>query len=371
MARPATRWLAAGMACLVASVGTAAGAGTDPERAGLDQRFSAALQKELGLLEALDAIDQNASQLDAQIVRTSADVATATDALLQAEKQRSEAQARLEATRRVVQLRLRSLQRISQLPTLRFALSHKDFAASVAKDRLLRQLLAQDKLKLDAYRTLLRDLESLTAERDASLKKLKDLDLLLHTQKAKAEQERRDKQAVLVQVTADRKYHERMVRDISLADRELARKIETLQELTDRQYFFGSAKGTLLPPVIGRVEVPFGIVRNSRFGTTTLHRGHDYRGSGAQGQPVRTVYWGRVAHVGWLTGYGETVIVDHGRGWHTVYAHLERVAVTTGDLLKARARIADMGQSGSLKGRYLYFEIRHNGQPVDPAEWMH
>jgi septal ring factor EnvC (AmiA/AmiB activator) len=318
-------------------------------------------------LQALDAIERNATEVDAKIVRLSTDVAAATDALLQAERQRAETQRQLEVQRRRVQARLRSLQRISQLPTLRFALSHKDFAESVAKDRLLRQLVRRDKLQLHEYRRLLADLDSLTAGRDASLRKLQDLDLELHAQKAKAEQDRRDKQAVLVQVTADRKFHERMVRDVSAADRELTHKIETLK---DRQYAFAQAKGKMLPPVIGTVETPFGNVRNSRFGTTTLHRGVDYRGSNSQGQSVRAIYWGRVVHVGWLSGYGETIILDHGRGWHTVYAHLERITVTAGQVVRAREKMADMGQTGSLKGRYLYFEIRHNGQPVDPAEYL-
>ena len=98
-------------------------------------------------------------------------------------------------------------------------------------------------------------------------------------------------------------------------------------------------------------------------------RGIDYRAG--VGASVRAVFWGRVAFVGWLTGYGTTVIVDHGRGWHTVYAHLEDVTVVVGELLPARSRVGLIGQSGSIKGRFLYFEIRHNGQPVNPTEWFY
>lgn len=340
------------------------------ERADLLKRYEKALQTELGLLKTLDELDQRADKLDEQIVRLSVTLANATDAMLQAEKQRSLAQADLEAMRATVQLRLRAILRIAQLPTLRFALSHEDFARSVAKDRLLRRLLSADRRRLTQYAEKLRALEKLTGERDRALQKLQKLDMELHTEKALAEQERRDKRALLSELDSDRRLHERAARDQDAAHRALSEQIQALAEWSERKYTFAMVQGKLLPPVQGRVEVGFGDLRHPRFGTVTLHRGLDFRGPPGPGQAVRAVFWGKVAFVGWLTGYGETVILDHGRGWHSVYAHLENVLVAQGDLVKARHRIADIGQSGSLKGRYLYFEIRHNGQPVDPGEWL-
>ncbi len=342
------------------------------ERQELAVRYAKALQTELGLLQALDAIDQHAGEVDEQIVRLSVDMAAATDALHAAEKARAEAQNQLETMRVSVQARLRAILRLAQLPTLRFALSHQDFATSVAKDRLLRRLLVRDKERLDGYRKELNDLARLTAERDAGLQKLTDLEQKLHAEKARAEQERRDKLALVAEIDADRKYHERIGRDLDIANRQLTERIEALQEWSERKYTFAMLQGKLLAPVSGRIDVPYGEIRNARFGTVTLHRGLDYRpAGGAPGQTVRAVFWGKVAHIGWLTGYGQTVILDHGHGWHTVYAHLENIKVELGEVVKSRQRMAEVGQSGSLKGRYLYFEIRHNGQTVDPAEWVH
>ncbi len=340
------------------------------ERADLLKRYEKALQTELGLLKTLDELDQRADKLDEQIVRLSVALANASDAMLQAEKQRALAQADLEAMRATVQLRLRAILRIAQLPTLRFALSHEDFGRSVAKDRLLRRLLTADRQRLTHYAEKLRALEKLTAERDRALQQLQKLDMQLHSEKALAEQERRDKRALLAELDSDRRLHERAARDQDAAHRALSEQIQALAEWSERKYTFAMVQGKLLPPVQGRVEVGFGDLRHPRFGTVTLHRGLDFRGPNAPGQAVRAVFWGKVAFVGWLTGYGETVILDHGRGWHSVYSHLENVLVSQGELVKARHRIADIGQSGSLKGRYLYFEIRHNGQPVDPAEWL-
>jgi len=365
------RRLLAAVATLVLATGAApAGAADDAERADLLRRYSAALERQLGLLETLDRIEQQAEALDARIVQLSRDRARATDALRGAEAQRARAQAQLEAMRQAVQARLRAVLHIAQLPTLRFALSHSDFADSVRKDRLLRRLIAHDKLRLHHYRSQLSSLDKLTAQRDRALGALEAVDLQVHAEKARAEQERKDKQALLAEIDQDRHVHARAVKDADAAHKLLTDKIAALQEWQERKFTFAMVQGKLLPPVNGRVEVGFGEVRHPRFGTTTLHRGVDLRSGSGPGQAVRAVFWGKVAHVGWLTGYGETVILDHGRGWHTVYGHLEEVKVAPGEIVKARQRIADIGQTGSLKGRYLYFEIRHNGQPVDPGEWL-
>ena len=340
------------------------------ERKGLVERYGKALEQELGLLKALDQLDRDASVIESRIVKLATERATATDTLVAAEDARAKAERELESMRQATRARLRAILRIAHLPTLRFALSAKDFSESVVKDRLLRRLLAADRVRLATYRARLTDLEQLTRQRDVAVQKLNALDLELHAQKAKGEQERRDKVALLAQIEEDRKYQERAARDLDAAHKQLSAQIVTLKEWSERKYTFALTQGKLLPPVQGRVETGFGEVRHPRFGTVTLHRGLAYRAGNAQGIAVRAVFWGRVAHVGWLTGYGETVILDHGRGWHTIYAHLENVRVNVGDLVPARARIADVGQSGSLRGRYLYVEIRHNGLPVDPGTWF-
>ena len=340
-------------------------------RKALSERYAKALSSELGLLKALDQLDRDADDLDARMVRLSVERAAATDKLSAQEDSRARAEQDLEWMRVAVQHRLRAILRIAHLPSLRFALSSKDFAESVVKDRLLRRLLAADRARLADYRQRLVDLQRLTAGRDAALKQLEQLDLQLHEERAKAEAERRDKLALIEQIDGDRKYQEKASRDGDAASKALAAEIATLQEWQERKYTFASTQGKLLPPVPGRIETGYGEIRNPRFGTVTLHRGLDFRAGAGTGIAVRAVFWGRVAYVGWLTGYGETVLLDHGHGWHTVYAHLENTRVAVGDVVAARVRIADIGTTGSIKGRYLYFEIRRNGQPVDPTPWFH
>jgi septal ring factor EnvC (AmiA/AmiB activator) len=337
----------------------------------IDSDYGKALQTELGLLKTLDQLDRDVVELEGRLVKLATQRADAADALAKAEERRAKAAAELARMQGAVRARLRAVLKIAHMPTLRFALSSRDFAESVVEDRLLRNLLRADRQRLADYRTRLHGIERLTAGRDAALKQLTVLDLQLHEEHARAERERRDKAALVVKIAEDRKFHERAARDLDTAHRQLTAQIATLHEWQERKYTFALMHGRLMAPIMGRVEVGFGELRHPKFGTTTLHRGLDYRPwSQGPGTAVRAVFWGRVAYVGWLTGYGDTVILDHGRSWHTVYAHLDAIRVQEGAVVASRERIADVGQSGSVKGRYLYFEIRRNGQPVDPAEFF-
>ena len=79
---------------------------------------------------------------------------------------------------------------------------------------------------------------------------------------------------------------------------------------------------------------------------------------------------GRVVHAGWFRGYGNIVIVDHGDGYHTLVAHLGSMRTAVGEEVEAGAILGTVGDSGSLKGPMLYFEIREKQRPVDPAPWL-
>ncbi len=340
-------------------------------RESLHARYGRVLAKELGLLQALDRLDRDAVEADKRLARLALERADATTALRKAETLRAGAERRLAEMRTAVRARLRALLRLRRVPALRFVLSAEDFARSVVKDRLLERLVEGDRARLARYRAQVARLAKDTRSRDAELARLKRLDTALHDEKAKLERQRHDKQALLTQIEVDPIYNDGARRDMDAANRALVERVRTLKEWQQRRFTFGRVKGKLLPP-LGRytLEVPFGPRRHPSFGTTTWHRGVDFRVPGRGTAPVRAVFWGRVAHVGWLTGYGTTVIIDHGKGWHTVYAHLDRVSVELDQVVRSRQQIAMVGASGSLKGRYLYFEIRENGRAQNPQHWF-
>ena len=131
---------------------------------------------------------------------------------------------------------------------------------------------------------------------------------------------------------------------------------------------FRARKGQLSFPTKGLVEVGFGKVVNPRFNTVTVQKGIDIRAG--EGTEVHTIGAGTVVYAGWLKGYGNLVIVDHGSNYHSLYAHLANSQVEVGNAVEEGEALGQVGDTGSLKGSYLYFEIRKAGQAVDPLPWL-
>ena len=104
---------------------------------------------------------------------------------------------------------------------------------------------------------------------------------------------------------------------------------------------------------------------NPRFGTKTFRNGIDIEAS--EGSNIAAVFPGHVVYTGWFRGYGNLIIVDHGDEYYTVYAHAADIRVTEGDEVKQGQIIGTVGDTGSLQGPRLYFEVRHEGKPQDPS----
>jgi len=117
-----------------------------------------------------------------------------------------------------------------------------------------------------------------------------------------------------------------------------------------------------------KVSSHFGWRRDPIDGQSRFHKGTDV--AMAYGQEVRAASAGKVVSVGERTGYGLTVVVSHGRGLETRYAHLSSADVKPGDSVTAGDVIARTGNSGRTTGPHLHFEVLDRGQPVDPEAWL-
>lgn len=124
----------------------------------------------------------------------------------------------------------------------------------------------------------------------------------------------------------------------------------------------------LVPPSEGRVSVKFGMVRHPVLGRTRLHTGWDY--AAARGSPARAAANGRVVEARWSGPYGNRVVIDHGGGLQTTYAHLKNIAVANGACVEKGSRIGDVGSTGLSSGAHLHFETNQHGRVADPAAWL-
>jgi septal ring factor EnvC (AmiA/AmiB activator) len=131
---------------------------------------------------------------------------------------------------------------------------------------------------------------------------------------------------------------------------------------------FISSKGLLPLPVKGKIITSFGRSLVGRLNTETFRSGIDIQAD--RGEPVRSAYSGRILFSDWYKGYGNLIIIDHGDHYYSVYAHLEDRLKSKGDKVETGETIGTAGDSGSVAGTGLYFELRHRGKPMDPLEWI-
>jgi septal ring factor EnvC (AmiA/AmiB activator) len=131
---------------------------------------------------------------------------------------------------------------------------------------------------------------------------------------------------------------------------------------------FQTYKGLLKMPVKGKIISLFGKFKNTQFNTLNFRSGIEIQTE--RGEPIQAVYGGKILYADWFKGYGNMIIIDHGDNYYTVYGHIEEAFKTAGDLVEAGEVMATAGDTGSINGPKLYFEIRHHGKPLDPTQWL-
>src|SRR5438067_5359423 len=258
---------------------------------------------------------------------------------------------------------------------LRFLLGAQSIADLLKRRRLFDALIASD---FDDLTRLRFAEQGAKASRDELSQAQQELSRAAREEADKRsalEQRAREQRKLLAAVQEEKSLHEEAVAELEEAERELTGRIGELQKTpqaprTSAQlHTLKTRRGKLAFPIEeGRIEAHFGRAVDPRFGTVTVQRGIDVRCP--EGTPVHAIAAGTVAHAGWFRGYGNLLIVDHGHGYFSLMAHLATLARAKDDVVRAGEVVGTVGDTGSLKGPYLYFELRDGQTALDPERWL-
>ena len=186
--------------------------------------------------------------------------------------------------------------------------------------------------------------------------------------------ERRAKKRLIARFHTDRTRERAVLVELEKAARALEETLASLRDSPKGSRLalsgppFVSLRRALPPPVDVPITRGFGRVIDDEFFTETFRAGVEY--DAPQGAPVRAVADGDVRFAGWFRGFGRLVILDHGDEYFTVSGHLSEMSVEVGDRVARGELIGAVGETGSLSGPQLYFEIRRGGEPLDPGDWL-
>lgn len=134
-------------------------------------------------------------------------------------------------------------------------------------------------------------------------------------------------------------------------------------------YLAGQGRGSMFDwPLRGSISSSFGLRIHPIFKTKNFHSGIDI--AAPAGTSVKAAAAGEVLFVGWLRGYGQVVILDHGRNYSTVYAHLSSALVREGQVLRAGSALGRVGRTGTATGYHLHFEVRIGSTVKNPLDYL-
>lgn len=313
--------------------------------------------------------------LEGQSLQKQQDLATAEDRLRKTQEEAAsltarsaKLDARLGAMRAEVANRLAILYRLGRPRYARVFLASSRPSDILGAYRTAEALSIRDARLIGSYRA-----ESLAAREQA-----RQLARLAPVLAAKEQEKKRAfddaahvldaKRTLLRSVQSDRKTHQSALSEMEAAEQAMGRVLAGLPAPVPPVISFDRFRGLLDWPAEGRVGAAFGTSIDRKFGTKVVHNGIDLEAP--FGAPVRSVHDGTVVFAQWFRGYGLTVIVDHGEGWLSVYAHASVLLVAKGESVGRGQKIILVGDTASIRGPFLYFELRKDGHPVDPLVWL-
>lgn len=328
-------------------------------------------QQERSVLDTLGDVETALRSAQADLRRVEAERSEAEARLARAREAEASAQQRIQAGLAAIRPRLLARERMGRTGSLQILLASRSLSDLVKRRYLLDRILSRDMAILRGAKAAYDVRERARAEREVEAVRIHELALEAEDRRKLAEARKEERETILAALRGARAFHERAAAEVKVQAKQLANFVATLPP--PRSGLSGpgglaARRGRLPSPAPGPITVGFGRVVNPKFNTVTVQNGIDI--AAPAGAPVRAVAAGRVVHSGWFKGYGNLVIVDHGDGYHTLVAHLATMQTAMGEEVDQGAVLGTVGDSGSLKGPYLYFEVREKGRPVDPRPWL-
>ena len=199
--------------------------------------------------------------------------------------------------------------------------------------------------------------------------RLKEKSIAVQEQREKYNQTIKDTNKFITSLQRQKALAEKAAKEAEEAQKEAGAMIARLQRQRERAFIPATGKGSKFDwPVRGPLASPFGDRIHPILKRKILHAGIDV--AAPNGTAVKTAAPGEIIYNGWLRGYGRVVVVDHGRGFSTLYAHLSASLVKEGQVVRDGATIARVGKTGNVTGYHLHFEVRHYGTPVNPIKYL-
>jgi len=253
-------------------------------------------------------------------------------------------------------------------------LGAKSMGDAVRRYQFMHLIAQSDAQMIGTYRESKKQLETESSRLGESMQQISEVRADKEAENANLAANKKKRQNVLVAIRSEKSKHVDAIKDLEQAQAELQNLLDDLQRRGTPEKDlpstgeFAALKGRLMWPVSGKIIRGYGKHTHPKYGTVTMNNGVDI--SASSGAPIVAVAAGVVEFVDWIDSFGKCVILNHGGGYYTLYAHVADTSVSQGQKIGRGQVIASVGDTGSLDGYVCHFEIRKARAALDPAEWL-
>jgi septal ring factor EnvC (AmiA/AmiB activator) len=339
----------------------------------LREKISAEEKKESTLLSQLEKTTLTKNLIKNEIEARSLQMAKVNREMAIMRDEIGDLRLKLQSGQRSVERTLVTLYKYGRFDFLQFLLDAGNVSALFSESRHLGLLASYQEGILAAYLKSMTELRSDEAALRAKREELARLVQESSLKKQELEAQEAASRSLIQQIRDNKRSFEKALEE----QKDRAEHLQTLmsrlasQELVLPFRFvpFYERKGKLAWPLTGKVITRFGLERHPHFGTIIMNNGIEIAPSEDKAV-IRAVQPGKVVYADYFQGYGNLIIIDHGMNYYTLYGHCAEFLVARGEFVKEDQLLASVGDSGSLKGRCLYLEIRYRTKPLDPLQWL-
>ena len=313
----------------------------------LDEEAEAAIAEHEACKAELDATEARLEENEEKLKKTQADYEDKTEKLGK---------------------RVRDIYINGQISYMDVLFGAKDFSDLMTRMDLLKRVIKQD---YDLVQLVLAEKADIERTK-SSLEKDKAVQVQ-QEEKARVARDEREIKVAKRKALLDRMKNDKAVIDAQYD--ELMAASKQVEEMLRRSSYVsaapaavGGGSGAMLWPMAGPVTSEFGWRIHPITGTQKFHSGVDIGGD--YGQPIAAAQGGTVEYAGWISGYGNAVIISHGGGISTLYGHCQSLAVGVGQQVSRGETVAYCGSTGNSTGPHCHFEVRQGGEPISPYSFL-
>ncbi len=338
------------------------------------------LQKEeSGYLEALHKIEKLLQDTEKELQAIEKDLEFAQKEIKIAEDEVIIEKEKLKEKTKLLEGRLRQIYKHRLTGYLEILFNSESFSDFLTRFRYIKNILSLDAEVINDIHQQMEKIEDHKINLENREEILNLLKKEVEKEKENIEFSIKGRKSIIDKIDSQKEVYLKSLKELEQSSQEIKNIIERIykqqeedsKEVSQKEVpaiTLKPKKGILALPIQGKLISGYGRQKNTEFNTDTFNSGIDI--SAPLGQVVHSAGAGEVIYTGTIKGYGQIIIIDHGGRTTTLYAHLSKILVDIGDRVIKEQTIGQVGDSGGVSSPRLHFEVRVEGKPTDPMNWL-